>query len=350
MAIRIDDVLIDDDASNISVNGLSANIRAGGGGADGDLLLFRTDGDRGDDATATVALDGENANLRMGGNGADGDLLLFRTDSDRTDDARATVHLDGENANLRMGGNGADGDLLLFRTDGNRTDDATATVSLDGENANLRMGGNGADGDLLLFRTDGDRTDDATATVHLDGENANLRMGGSGVDGDILLFPDGGDRTDDATATIHLNGNSGDIILQNADCAEEFDIGEKCDAPPGSVVVLTDEGRVGECGRAYDKRVVGIVSGAGVYRPAIVLDRQAGRENRAPVALMGKVYCRVDARLGAIEVGDMLTTSTTRGHAMKAGESALAFGAIVGKALQPLHEGVGLIPVLVVRQ
>lgn len=65
---------------------------------------------------------------------------------------------------------------------------------------------------------------------------------------------------------------------------------------------------------------------------------------------MGKVYCRVDARLGAIEVGDMLTTSTTPGHAMKASESALAFGAVIGKALQPLHEGVRLIPVLVVRQ
>jgi hypothetical protein len=313
MTIRIDDVLVDDDATNISINGETGNIRAGGGGADGDLLLFRTDGDR-------------------------------------TNDDTATVHIDGQNANLRMGGSGADGDLLLFRTDGDRTNDDTATVHIDGQNANLRMGGSGADGDLLLFRSDGDRTNDDTATVHIDGQNGNLFIGGNGVDGDILLFPDGGNHTDQSTATIHLNGNSGDILLQNADCAEEFDLGEKCDAQPGSVVVLTDEGRLGECGAAYDKRVVGIISGAGAFRPGIILDRQNTRDKRAPVALMGKVYCRVDAGPGAIEVGDLLTTSTTRGHAMKATEPARAFGAVIGKALQPWHEGLGLIPVLVVRQ
>ncbi len=313
MTIRIDDVLVDDDATNIILNGNTGNISAGGGGVDGDLLLFRSD-------------------------------------SDLSNNDTATIHLDGQAANLRMGGSGADGDLLLFRAGGDRTNDDTATIHLDGQAANLRMGGSGADGDLLLFRSDGDRTNDDTATVHLDGENANLRMGGNDVDGDILLFPSDGDRTDDSTATIHLNGNTGDILLQNADCAEEFDLGEKCNAQPGSVVVLTDEGSLHECGAAYDKRVVGIISGAGAFRPAIILDRRNTRDKRAPVALMGKVYCRVDASFGAIEVGDMLTTSTSRGHAMKATEPARAFGAVIGKALKPLREGLGLIPVLVVRQ
>jgi len=56
--------------------------------------------------------------------------------------------------------------------------------------------------------------------------------------------------------------------------------------------------------------------------------------NRKPVALFGKVYCKVDANLGAIEVGDLLTTSPTRGHAMKAQDPAQdplrAFGAAIG--------------------
>jgi hypothetical protein len=53
---------------------------------------------------------------------------------------------------------------------------------------------------------------------------------------------------------------------------------------------------------------------------------------------------------GAIEVGDLLTTSPTRGHAMKVDEPMKAFGAVIGKALRPLREGQGLIPILIALQ
>jgi hypothetical protein len=95
-----------------------------------------------------------------------------------------------------------------------------------------------------------------------------------------------------------------------------------------------------------------VISGAGDYKPAIVLGgHQHGSEaNRQPVALMGKVFCKVDARFGAVEVGDLLTTSATPGHAMKAGEPLHAFGAVIGKALRPLAAGQALIPILVALQ
>lgn len=99
-----------------------------------------------------------------------------------------------------------------------------------------------------------------------------------------------------------------------------------------------------------DKRVVGVVSGAGAYRPGIVLDRQASQEDRVTVALVGKVYCRVDAQNSEITVGDLLTTSSTPGYAMKAADERRAFGAIIGKALRPLRSGLGLIPILVALQ
>jgi hypothetical protein len=69
-----------------------------------------------------------------------------------------------------------------------------------------------------------------------------------------------------------------------------------------------------------------------------------------PIALMGKVYCKVDAQYGAIEIGDLLTTSATPGHAMKAADPTKAFGAILGKALKGMDAGVGSIPVLVALQ
>jgi hypothetical protein len=81
-----------------------------------------------------------------------------------------------------------------------------------------------------------------------------------------------------------------------------------------------------------------------------VLDRQQNGENRLPIALMGKVFCKVDASLGAVEIGDLLTTSPTPGHAMKATDPLKAFGAVIGKALRPLADGQGLIPVLVALQ
>jgi len=39
-----------------------------------------------------------------------------------------------------------------------------------------------------------------------------------------------------------------------------------------------------------------------------------------PLALVGKVYCNIDAQYGAIEVGDLLTSSSTLGCAMKASD------------------------------
>jgi hypothetical protein len=38
-----------------------------------------------------------------------------------------------------------------------------------------------------------------------------------------------------------------------------------------------------------------VISGAGACRPGVILDRRASSEGRAPVALVGKVYCKVDA-------------------------------------------------------
>ncbi len=65
---------------------------------------------------------------------------------------------------------------------------------------------------------------------------------------------------------------------------------------------------------------------------------------------MGKVYCKVDASYAPIAIGDLLTTSPTPGHAMNAIDQLQAFGAVIGKALRPLGEGQGLIPILIALQ
>jgi hypothetical protein len=115
-------------------------------------------------------------------------------------------------------------------------------------------------------------------------------------------------------------------------------------------MVIDDAGRLCESVEAYDRRVAGVVSGVGSLRPGIVLDRQANASNRATVALCGKVFCKVVADDSAIAVGDLLTTSRTPGHAMKATDAKRAFGAVIGKSLAPLAAGRGVVPILVALQ
>ena len=143
---------------------------------------------------------------------------------------------------------------------------------------------------------------------------------------------------------------TGDIRLGNADCAEDFDIADADHIEPGTVMVLGDEGKLHQSHQPYDKRAAGVISGAGDYKPGIVLDKRQSQHKRQPVALLGKVYCKVDAQYASIEVGDCLTTSATPGHAMKVGEPVQAFGTVIGKALRPLREGQGLIPILIALQ
>lgn len=143
---------------------------------------------------------------------------------------------------------------------------------------------------------------------------------------------------------------TGDIRLTNADAAEDFDVAEDESVEPGTIMVLGEEGALRQSYQPYDKRVAGVVSGAGDYKPGIVLDNRESKKNRQPIALMGKVFCKVDANYGPIEVGDLLTTSPTPGHAMKADDPLKAFGAVIGKALRPLREGSGLIPIMVALQ
>jgi len=143
---------------------------------------------------------------------------------------------------------------------------------------------------------------------------------------------------------------TGDIRLINQDLAEEFDVQETAGLEPGSVMVLGAEGKLQPCRDPYDRKVAGVIAGAGAFKPAIVLGKIQSLQQRLPIALLGKVYCKVDAEYGNVEVGDLLTASPTLGHAMKVTDSIKALGAVIGKALGSLDSGRSLIPMLITLQ
>jgi hypothetical protein len=142
-----------------------------------------------------------------------------------------------------------------------------------------------------------------------------------------------------------------DLAISGGDCAENFDVaGDPEIASPGTVMVIDEEGALRPSCAAYDKKVVGVISGAGDYQPGILLNKRDEPGIRVPIALVGRIFCKVDAQNAPIEIGDLLTTSPVRGHAMKAEDPLRAFGSVIGKALRPLDAGQGFIPILIALQ
>lgn len=319
-----------------------------------------------------ISLNGNNGDIHLGGNGKNGDLFVYRRHvEDPEDPSLSTIHLNGRDGDIVMGGNGTSGRVDLKNRDG------IVRVKCDAYNGDFSIGGSGRDGDIFLFprgadnigdpeqatiqlnsrrgylvlRTGGDVPQDR---VHISAKYGNIYLGGNDADGDIVIFPkdatNRGEESNLEEATIHLDGDAGDIKLLGADCAEYFPVADPNSVDSGSVMIAQEAASLDLCNEAYDKRVVGVVSGAGELKPGIVMNKKAIREKGMPVALVGTVLCKVDAQYAPIEVGDLLTTSPTRGHAMKADDPGKSFGTVLGKALGSLISGVGLIPVLVTLQ
>ena len=140
-------------------------------------------------------------------------------------------------------------------------------------------------------------------------------------------------------------------ITGGADIAEPFQMSSD-EIPKGSVVVIDEQkpGHLRLSATAYDTRVAGVVSGANGIKPGISLHQEGAIEGGENVALSGRVYVHADATSGPIKPGDLLTTSSTPGHAMKVLDHARAQGAILGKAMTSLEDGKGMVLVLVTLQ
>jgi hypothetical protein len=143
----------------------------------------------------------------------------------------------------------------------------------------------------------------------------------------------------DAAGTVFIKSG---FQSRGLDVAERFKVlghGEI-----GSVMVMDEQEKaIKLCERAYDPCVVGIISG----EPAFILGLETEHQ---PIALCGRVPCNVDADIAPIKVGDLLTTSPTKGYAQKALEIEKATGTIIGKALESLSQGKGQITGLVILQ
>lgn len=308
------------DMYSIQLDGSSATISAGGnsGRGEGKMVLYNRYGKE------TVKLEGRHGNLTLGGERSDGDIALHNSSGVRT------MRMNGDGGHLICGDEGQNGRIDVKNTSG------VNTITMWGEHGNMVLGAEGADGDLTLKSSNGE---DA---IVMNGSGAEIIVGGVGTNGDIIM------RNNLNEDTIHITGSDGDIRFLNADFAEEFTIQADAIAvtPPGTVMALDAAGLLVPSAEDYNTRVVGVIAGAGQYKPAIVLDNQGGNDRKA-VAMVGKAMVQVSAHNGAVKVGDLLTSSNVPGVAMKVTDRALALGAVIGKALAPHEDGTALVPVLV---
>ena len=159
--------------------------------------------------------------------------------------------------------------------------------------------------------------------------------------------------TYDPTALLDVAGTAAANIVQirgGSDLAEQFNVTSADQEIVPGLVVCLDPDRPGDlivCHAAYDRTVAGVISGAGGMQPGVTLEQEGVMDGATSVAIAGRVYVKADASSTRIKPGDLLTSSSIPGCAMKATDREHAQGAIIGKAMSALENGQGLVLVLI---
>lgn len=244
---------------------------------------------------------------------------------------------------------------------------ATLNIQNAGDGIGLGVLQSNADGDAAIVAVNTNAGDDVPT----------LKLSNIASDGRLIEAWQGDDATNPwADRILRLDGSTENMYLDGnyntggGDYADLLPSAENVE--PGDVLVIGSDGQMARSTTANATNVAGIYStfpgfvGGNVSEsitdgdpdapmllatlPELMTDVEL---ERVPVALAGVVPCKVSTENGPIRPGDLLTTSSTPGHAMKAdpievgGVTFYRPGTILGKAMEPLESGTGVILVLV---
>jgi len=144
--------------------------------------------------------------------------------------------------------------------------------------------------------------------------------------------------------------NDGDVHADGMFYSGSVDLADMLPAvdglEPGDVLVVGPDGKLARSGEPYATNVVGVYSTSPGFLGIDGDDED--QTGKVPLALAGLVPVKATAENGSINPGDLLTSAFTPGHAMKATDSEV--GTIIGKALESLDEGTGIVNMLVMLQ
>lgn len=177
-------------------------------------------------------------------------------------------------------------------------------------------------------------------------------------DGGLALVADSNAADNDDIFRVRNNFNTrfkvqgdGDVYIDGsyydtgADFAEM--VSAQGDLEPGDVLIIGADGQVTRSTAPYQISVVGVYS----TRPGFVggVGENDDLSGKVPLAILGIVPVKASAENGAIRAGELVVSSSTPGHAMRAGDSPPQ-GTVLGKALGTLQKGTGVIDILVTLQ
>ncbi len=160
--------------------------------------------------------------------------------------------------------------------------------------------------------------------------------------GDLIWAAGGGGEVDFRVAGDGNVYADGSYNTPAADFAELWPA--EAGLEPGDVLVIGPDGRLARSAEAFAANAAGVYS----TRPGFVAGTTAdlGMQGNVPLAVVGIVPVKASAENGPIRPGDLLTSAGTPGYAMAAGRQPPA-GTVIGKALESLEAGTGVIKMLV---
>ena len=188
------------------------------------------------------------------------------------------------------------------------------------------------------------------------GEGAWIRQVNAAANYPVLKVLQHGDATINFIEGQTLEGTSpgskfritkdGQYIQGSGDFAELLPAEDGLE--PGDVLAIGPDGNLQKTSSPYQWSVAGVYSA----KPGFVggdTDDENMNMGKVPLAIMGVVPVKVTVEGGVIRPGDLLTSSSLPGHAMRA-ERTTGIGTVIGKALQGLSAGTGMIRMLVTLQ
>jgi hypothetical protein len=138
----------------------------------------------------------------------------------------------------------------------------------------------------------------------------------------------------------------GSYFSGGADFAEMLPASEGLE--PGDVLAIGPDGALTLTTEPYQDTLAGVCS----TKPGLIGGAADGAstEGKVPLAVAGIVPVKVTTENGPVRPGDLLTSSSTPGHAMRASRDKVSVGVVLGKALEAFAEGTGVVRALVVLQ
>jgi len=257
----------------------------------------------------TLAYDSVNSKMYAGS--ADSGVILY-LDTLEGDTTYASIQTE---ANI-IGGGSQEGRLRFL-------------TNLNGENALKMM--LDSQGGLSIGTTYAETAAPANGMII----QGNVGFGTTGPDTKVQVS--GGGLCVGSDANCNSDNNDEGVVYSSSTAMTAYDVAENYPTKDetmeaGDVVIVDQENTlfVKKADSPYNSQLLGVVS----TKPGVLLGGFAANDHpddkKVPIALSGRVPVKIAPESNEIRIGDLLTSSSTPGKAIKATQS----GPIIGKALE----------------